>query len=99
MMEQLQLKGFRVHVDYSDDMLANLTEPFLQDNNVRFILQVQEDTNRILFSDRFGYLSQSEHLGVFNLYADLKQLMSDFASINVRSKRERINSIMSSVDN
>ena len=34
------MENFRVHVDYSDDMHANLTERFLQENNVRFLIQV-----------------------------------------------------------
>ena len=85
------MEGFRVHVDYSDDMHANLTERFLQENNVRFLVQVQEDTNRILFTDRFGYLSPSfantSPQSASVQYADLKQLMMDFASVKLRSKR------------
>ena len=52
-----------MHVDYSRDMYTNLNKQFLDENNVRFILQVQEDTNGLLFADRLGY---------FNRWADLK---------------------------
>ena len=56
-MHKLQAKGFKVHVDYTDDYTVNVTESFLDENNVRFIVLVQEDTKRILFSDRFGFLN------------------------------------------
>ena len=56
-MQLLQLEGFRVHVDYSGDMDAHLTESFLRENNVRFLIQVQEGSNALVLKDRFGYFS------------------------------------------
>lgn len=53
-MQRLQQEGWRVHVDYSE--YANFTKDFLEENNVRFIIQVDEK-ERILLTDRFGYLS------------------------------------------
>lgn len=58
LMTKLQEAGFKVFVDYSDDM-ANITEKFMDENNVRFIIQVFEDDNRILYKDRSGGTSQS----------------------------------------
>lgn len=57
LMQALQLEGFRVHVDYSDEMHVNLSEQFCEENSVRFILQVQQDSAKLLFLDRFGYLA------------------------------------------
>ena len=58
-MQHLHAKGYRVHVDYTDDYTVNVTESFLDENNVRFIILVQEDTKMILVMDRFGYLNQA----------------------------------------
>ena len=68
----LQSEGWRVHVDYSDNMHVSLTKEFLEENNVRFLIQVEEEM--ILFTDRFGYLQANE---VQTKYADLKSLFSD----------------------
>ena len=58
-MRCLQLEGYRVHVDYSGEMDANLTEHFLRENNVRFVLvQLQNDT--LVCKDRLGYFSASQ---------------------------------------
>ena len=59
MMTTLQGAGFKVFVDYSDDM-TNMTEKFMDDNNVRFVVQVfPEEDRRILYKDRGGGSSQS----------------------------------------
>ena len=90
LMQLLQLEGYKVHVDYS----PNLTEqfPFIEENNVRFILQPMEGSSRILFADRFGYLSggnSSAHSTTtgYTQYADLKHLMAEFATVKTRNKR------------
>lgn len=57
LMRLLQQDGYRVHVDYSKDMHTNLNKLFLDENNVRFLVQVQEDTKGILFADRLGFLN------------------------------------------
>lgn len=39
-MRLLQKEEYRVHVDYSSDMHSHLTEQFLVENNVRFIIEL-----------------------------------------------------------
>ena len=63
-MYSLQDQGFKVHVDYSDD-ISNITNQFLNENNVRYIVQLLPEgvgeEKRILFRDRQGESSQGTH--------------------------------------
>ena len=73
-------------------MHAQITEQFLQENNVRFIVQPLEGSSKILFADRFGYLSggnSSAHStsAFYSQYADLKHLLSEFATVKTHNKR------------
>lgn len=36
-----------------------VNKQFLDENNVRFLIQVQEDTGSVLFADRLRYLNQA----------------------------------------
>ena len=51
-------------MDYSDDIL-NISEAFMTENNVRFIVQLfpegQEEGKRILYKDRRGEQSQGTY--------------------------------------
>ena len=74
---------------------------FVEENNVRFLLELQEDTNAIMFADRLGYLyrwpdlkpstvdSYSQVLGgiAFIEYRDICALMSDLTTAKTRVKR------------
>ena len=35
-----ELKNLKVHVDYSDDRISNVSEHFLRENNVQFLVQL-----------------------------------------------------------
>lgn len=37
---QENCKHLKVHVDYSDDIISNVSEEFLRDNNVQFLVQL-----------------------------------------------------------
>lgn len=82
-MHALQAEGWRVHVDYSENMHSAHTRKFCRENNVRFLIQVEEEM--ILFTDRFGYLappSSSASISqkaneVQTKYADLGRLLGD----------------------
>ena len=52
-MRALQVEDWRVHVDYS---CAEISEAFLDENNVRFLVSIQDETGKLLLKDRFGYL-------------------------------------------
>ena len=72
-----------MHVDYSDDMMAALTDAFLDDNNVRFVLQVQVQTSKLLLLDRF---SPSAHN--WTEFDQMKQLLSEVkAAVKSHSKQ------------
>jgi len=60
-MRYLQKESYRVHVDYSSEMHTPLNKKFHEENNVLFLVQVQEDTGSILVADRLGYLNQSSN--------------------------------------
>ena len=84
-------------------MYKELNKQFVEENNVRFLLELQEDTNAILFADRLCYLSQwadlkpssvdsySQVLGGigFTEYRDFCTLMNDFTTAKTRVKRQR----------
>ena len=73
LMRQLQAEGYKVHIDYSDDMRVGLGEKFLDDNAVRFLVQVQSDSGNIRFTDRSGVAnSNASPLGAFREYDNLK---------------------------
>lgn len=55
-MQALQVEGYSVHVDYSDNMEKAITEKFIDENNVRFKVTVQENENKLLVFDRFKYV-------------------------------------------
>ena len=49
----MQRKDLRVHVDYNEDMSQQLTDEFLQHNNVRVVVQLlNDDDNSIKVWDR-----------------------------------------------
>ena len=62
-----------MHVDYGDDMHTQLTKKFIEENGVRFLIQVEDKGVR--FTDRYGYLQSSE-LNTF--YSDFSKFLSDF---------------------
>ena len=35
---QENIKGLKVHIDYSDDIISNVSEEFLSENNVQFLV-------------------------------------------------------------
>jgi hypothetical protein len=37
---QESCKYLKVHVDYSDDIISNVSEDFLRENNVQFLIQL-----------------------------------------------------------
>lgn len=45
-------QGMSVHVDYSKDMHQELTEEFLQINNVKLLVQLEDDVGRALVLNR-----------------------------------------------
>ena len=44
-MGKLQSEGYRVVVDYSD----TISNEFLEENNVHFVVLVQSETDRLMF--------------------------------------------------
>ena len=77
-----------MHVDYSDDMHSNLTKSFLDENNVRFIVKVNEGTSRIGFTDRFNFLPT-----VKTEFENDKELIKLFSEICIRRRRNLEKSI------
>ena len=60
---QESCKHLKVHVDYSDDIISNVSEEFLRENNVRFLVQLLDISQE---SSVKAQLSHSSTLGAIN---------------------------------
>jgi len=57
LLADLQRRDLRVHVDYSEDMTEQLTDEFLSNNNVKVVVQLQNDEDIIKVWDRQNNLN------------------------------------------
>ena len=57
LLADLQRRDLRVHVDYSEDMTQQLTDEFLSNNNVKVVVQLQNDEDIIKVWDRQNNLN------------------------------------------
>ena len=87
-MQQLQMEKFRVWVDYSDDVHTHVTEDFLSENQVKFVLVLEPDSKRIQMTDRLSMSNEAPSGGI-TVSTELKQLIMEMQMAMTRSLRER----------
>jgi len=73
-MVDLQRKDLRVHVDFGEDINQTITQYFLDQNNVKIVIQIV-DADKILMRDRRSNDSTFKQISFENLASTLKKLV------------------------
>jgi predicted XRE-type DNA-binding protein len=73
-MVDLQRKDLKVHVDFGEDINQTITQQFLEQNNVKIVIQIV-DPEKILMRDRRSNDSTFKQISFENLASTLKKLV------------------------
>lgn len=74
LMVDLQRKDLKVHVDFGEDINQTITQQFLEQNNVKIVIQIV-DPDKILMRDRRSNDSTFKQIPFENLASTVKKLV------------------------